>query len=338
MENRVKFEISSLTVIKIIGIMLLVWFLFAIREIVVLFFVVLVIVAALGPLVDRMAKYIPRLLAVIILSITFISLLVAIGFLLLPPVINQIGQLAINLPYIINKLTPFYASFRDSIGNFQENLFNVSSQLGSLTSGIFATTLGFISGVVGVLTILILVFYMLLEQDSLKSFLHQTLPIEHKDVIFDVVRKIGEKLGRWLRGQVLLMFIIGLLDGIILLFMGIPYALVLAVWGGLTEIIPYVGPWLGLIPAAIIALSISPLKGLLVLIAYVAVQQIEANFLAPKIMGKAVGLSPVIIILALLAGAKLMGIMGMLVAVPVAAVIAVLISEWPNLKKIREKS
>lgn len=344
MGNNVKFEISNATIIKIILWILLVWFLFCIREVVVLFFIVMVVVAAIGPLVDKMAKYIPRALALIFLTVVFIGLLVGIGFLIVPPVVHQVSQLAINLPYLISKISPFYESIRDSVTNYQEGLFNISSQLARLTSGIYSTTIGFISGLVGILTILVLSFYMLLEQESLKSFLHQTVPAEHKDKIFQIAKKIGSKMGSWLRGQMLLMLIIGVLDGIALLIIGlisqnpIPYVLTLAVWGGLTEVIPYVGPWLGILPAFVIALTISPWHALGVLIAYLIIQQMEAQFLAPKIMGKAVGLSPVIIILSLIAGAKMMGILGVVIAVPIAAAISVIIQDWPEIKKIKEKT
>ena len=155
-----------------------------------------------------------------------------------------------------------------------------------------------------------------------------------QDKIFEVMNKIGFKMGGWLRSQFILMIIVGVADGIILMILGVPYALTLAVWGGLTEVIPYIGPWLGLIPAFIVAFTISPLKGLLIFIAYIIIQQLESQFLVPKIMGKAVGLSPVIIILAILIGAKLMGILGVLIAVPAAAAISVIIQEWPEIKKL----
>lgn len=338
MENRVKFEISNSTILKIILAVLAVWFLYSIREVVVLFFIVLVIVAALGTLVDKMSRYIPRALAMIIITIAFFGLLTLLGFLIIPPIISQISQLAVNLPYIINKLGPFYENIRNSVTYSQEGLFNISSQLGRLTSGIYSTTLGFLSGLVAILTILVLSFYMLLEQDSIKNFFHQIVPFEHKEKIFDIIRKISTKMGRWLRGQVLLMIVIGVLDGIVLLIGGVPYALTLAVWGGLMEVIPYIGPWLGLLPAVLIALTISPWTALFVVIAYLVIQQLEAQFLVPKVMGKIIGLSPVIIILAVLAGVKLMGIMGVVVAIPVAAAISVFIQEWPNIKKIYKSS
>ena len=117
MENKVKFEISTTSIVKLSAAVLLIWFLFAIREIVVLFFIVLVIVAALAPLVNRMAKYIPRVLAVIILAIIFLGILIGLGFILVPPVITELRQLAINLPLIFSKLGPLYQSLQHSISN-----------------------------------------------------------------------------------------------------------------------------------------------------------------------------------------------------------------------------
>jgi len=334
MPDRVKFDISNSTIIKFILIVFAVWFLWVVRDVVILFFIVLVIVAALGPLVDRMSKYVPRVLSVILLSLILFVVLTAIGFLIIPPIVHQLQLLAINLPSILSKLGPLFQSVQTSITNYQDSLFNVSSQIDKLGTGIYTTTVGFVSGIVAIGTILVLTFYMLLEQESLKKFLHQTFPLAQKEKIFEIARKISGKMGGWLRGQFLLMFIIGLLDGIALGILGIPYALTLAVWGGLTEVIPYIGPWLGLVPAFLVALTISPLKGLFVLIAYVVIQQLESQFLTPRVMGKAVGLSPVIIILALLVGAKLMGLLGVIVAVPAAAAVAVIISEWQGIRKM----
>ncbi len=333
--EKVKFDISWSTIAKIALGVFAIWFLYAIREIAVLFFIVLVIVAALGPLVDRMSKYIPRVLALILLTLFFLGLLTAVGFLIIPPIVNQISQLAINLPVIITKFGPFYTNIQQSISSYQESLFNVSSQIGRVTSGIYSTTIGFFSGIVAIFTILVLSFYMLLERDSIHGFFHSIVPDEHKDRVIEVIRKISFKMGSWLRGQFMLMSIVGVLDGVALAILGVPYALTLAVWGGLTEVIPYVGPWLGMIPAIIIAYTISPLKAILVLAIYVVIQQMESQFLAPKIMGRAVGLSPVIIILALLIGAKLMGILGVVIAVPAAAAVSVILQEWPELKKLR---
>lgn len=338
MPNRVKIDISTATIIKVILIVLGVWFLFLIRDIVVLFFIVLIIVAAMTPLVDWLSRFIPRVLAVIILALVFIGLLVGIGFLIVPPLVTEIKLLAINLPIITAKLGPVYHSIQNSMSNYQEGLINISSQLGKITSGIYSTTLGFVSGVLAFLTILVLSFYMLIEKNTLMSYFSNLLPEGRRESIEQLFKKFNTKMGQWLGGHLLLMLTVGVLDGIALVILGVPYALILAIWGGLVEIVPYLGPWLALIPAAIIGFTMSPLTAILVIVAYLIIQQIEAQFLAPKILGKAVGLSPVIIILALLAGAKLMGILGMIIAVPVAATIAVLIQEWPEIVKLRNQN
>lgn len=335
MENRMKIDVTSATIIKIALVFLGIWFLFTIRDIVVLFFIVLVIVAALGPLVDKMSKYIPRILALIILTVIFLGFLVTIGFLLIPPIIAQINQLAINLPSIIDNLSPAFYNLQSVVRQYQTNLMNLSTELGGLTSGIYSTTISFLTGLVAIATILVLSFYLLLEQNSIRHFVHEITPSEHEERIFTIIHKISIKMGNWLRGQGILMLIVGILDGIALFAIGVPYALTLAVWGGLTEVIPYIGPWLGLVPALIVAYTVSPLTALLVVIAYILIQQLEGHILVPKMMGKAVGLSPVIIILALLIGAKLMGILGVLISVPLTAAISVIIQEWSEIKKLR---
>lgn len=335
MQNRINFEVSTLTIIKIALTILGIWLVFTIKDIVVLFFVVLVIVAALSPLVDKMSKYMPRAISLLIITAVFLALVTAIGFLLIPPVVNQISQLAINLPSIINNLNPLFHNLQFIINQYQSNLMNLTSELSGFSSGIFSTTIGFFTGLVAVVTILVLSFYMLLEQNSFKMFMRNIIPEEHEERVFNIVHKISTKLGNWLRGQGILMIIIGILDWIALAIIGVPYALTLAVWGGLTEIIPYIGPWMGLVPALIVAYTVSPVTALIVLIVYILIQQLEGHILVPKMMSKAVGLSPVIIILALLIGAKLMGMLGVLISVPAAAAISVIVQEWPEIKKLR---
>lgn len=332
MENRVKIDISMVAIFKVIFAVLLVWFLFTISEIVVLFFFALILVAALSPVVNKMHKIMPRSLAVAILVFAFMAILVGIGFLIVPLLVTEIKQLAINLPIITANLGPIYHSLQISIGSYQEILLNLSSQVGNLTSGIYSTTVGFISGVVAFVTIMILAFYMLVGGESIKSYANSFLSDQKREQAAGILKNISEKMSQWLGGHLFLMLIVGILDGIVLSVLGIPYALILAIWGGLAEIIPYLGPWISAIPAVLIAFTVSPLAALIVAIAYIAIQQLEASLLAPKIIGKAVGLSPVIVILALLAGAKLMGLVGILVAVPVAAIISVLINHWAEIK------
>lgn len=334
MENKVKFDISWNAILKVVLVVFGIGFIYAVRDVFVLLFFVLIIVAAFAPLVNQMSKVIPRVLAVLILAILFLGVLTAIGFLIIPTLVTQISQLAINLPAIYNHLAPFYQKLNLSVGSYQSyqaTLLNLSSHL---TTGIYTTTLGFISGLVAVVTILVLSFYLLLEQDGIRKFVHDLVPSDQETRIFDVIHKIGMKMGKWLQGQGIVMLVVGVADGIALSILGVPYILILAIWGGLTEAIPYIGPWLGLIPAVVIAFTVSPLKALFVLITYILIQQLEGHFLVPKIMGKAVGLSPVIIIIAILVGAKLAGLLGVIIAVPAAGALSVIIQNWREIKQI----
>lgn len=337
MENKVKVDVSLKTILKIALVVIGIWFIYTIREIFILLFFVLVIVAAFAPLVSRMSKIMPRVLAVIILALVFFGILTTIGFMIIPTLVDQISQLAVNIPAILSHLDPFYKQFNLSLGGnqtIQETLLKLSSQIGGVTAGIYTTTLGFVSGLVAVVTVLVLSFYLLLEKNSIQKFIHDLVPADKEARLLSLIRKIGFKMGNWLRGQGILMLTVGLADGIALYVLGVPYALILAVWGGLTEAIPYIGPWLGLVPAIVIAFTISPLTALFVLIAFVLIQQLESQFLVPKIMGKAVGLSPVIIIIAILIGAKLAGILGVVIAVPAAGAVSVIIQDWREIKQI----
>jgi predicted PurR-regulated permease PerM len=134
------------------------------------------------------------------------------------------------------------------------------------------------------------------------------------------------------------MVVIGLSELVIYLLLGLPTPLPLGLWSGICEVIPYIGPALGILPALIVAFTTGGIiKGLLVFIfAGILVQQLEAHVVVPKIVGRAVGLSPVLVIIAVLVGGKLFGLIGAIVAIPTAATIAVVVGEWHNLRKIWE--
>jgi len=331
--NKIQIDISTATVVKLILAFFAVAFLYVTREILVTILIVLIIVMAVSPLVDRFSRRMPRALVVAILALLILAIFAGIGFAIIPPLVEQIKQLAINLPAILIKLGPVYQQIQSYLSNYQEGLFNISSQMTSL-SGFFSKTIGLVSGLFLFITIIVLSFYLLLDKEAITKAVYNFLPEEKQRNATEILSKISAKMSQWLGGHLLLMLVIGILDGVALAILGVPYALVLGIWGGLMELLPYLGPWLGAIPAFFVALTVSPLTGLFVLAAFFLIQLLESQFLAPKIIGRATGLSPVIIIVVLLFGAKLMGLLGVIIAVPIAAVIAVLIQEWPNIKEL----
>lgn len=327
--NRMEIDISVLGILKVVAVLAIILFLVAIREILLLFYVVLIIVAAISPVVDSWSKKMSRPLAIALIYIIIFAIIAVIILIIFPPLISQVGDLTKFFPQYSKEFSNLNLLGQGGSSSSSDIPGSVSQAYG-LANQLFSATKGVVSGLVGAFTIIVLSFYLLLEQHGTKKFLVKYLPTGEREALASIAQKIGSKMGSWMRGQLLLGLIIGVIDGIGLALLGVPFVLTLAVWAGFTELIPYVGPILGAIPGVILAYLHSPILGVLALALYVIVQQLEGNFLVPKIMQKAVGLSPVIIILAMLIGAKLYGILGVLLAIPTAVIIDVLVAEWPS--------
>ena len=331
MKEKTYLEISSWFIVKALLVLILFYLLFVIRDIIALFIVVLILTATFRPTINKWEKHIKRLPAVLALLIIAILMLAFISYIIIPPVLDQTSQLFANLPYYLTKLS-FLKNYSTEI---KQNLSSISKEF---TGGVVSFTAGVFGGVISFLTAVIMTIYLLLDRNGLNNFVKSFFPTDQSESIIEVGRKVAHKVGNWFRGQMILGVIIAAVDLIGLLIIGVPFALSLAIISGVLEIIPTIGPMIAGIIAVLVALADAPWKGLAVLILYVVVQQLENNILVPKIMQKAVGLSPVIIILAILIGAKLLGIVGAILAVPVSAGISVIIGEWPVLKMIMRKN
>ncbi len=336
-----KIDISTSSYVRLILILLGLGFLFLVRDVLVILFITLIIVAGLAPTVNRWARYISRPGATIAAFVIIVAVIALVIGVLIPPLVSQIQAFSAHLPSFAENLTRS-AHSSGVVAQFSkvvvDNLNTVSSQLGNVGQTLFSHTLGVISGVVAVITIFVLSFYLLLEQDGLKKVYQGLLAPEYYERLAETTKKIAEKLGAWLRGQLWLMIVVGVMVAIGLSIIGLPYALALGLWAALTEIVPIIGPWIGAIPGIIVGFAHSPLYGLLAMIIYVAVQQLESNLLVPRIMGRAVGLNPVVVIIAILIGDKLYGIMGILLSVPLAAAISVIAEDWTAIRRTFDRT
>jgi predicted PurR-regulated permease PerM len=187
---------------------------------------------------------------------------------------------------------------------------------------------GFFGGIMGLFTILILTFYLLVEADSIRGAFMRLFPRGRRTQVAHASAEATLKVSAWLNGQLLLASIIGITAAIGLWLLGVPYFYVLALIAALGEMIPIVGPILAAIPAIAVASSVSGQQALFVAIFFIVQQQIENHILVPKIMERQVGISPVVVIIALLIGGSLMGVMGAILAVPTAAIIQVIYLEF----------
>jgi len=335
MNNKMKIEISTWTILKIFIIAALLYLLYYVKDVVALFFIVLILAATFSPIVKTWSKYLGRTLSIIALFLTLIISIGVVFYLIIPPLVTQTAQLANNIPAYISKMN--FDSLRPYIPTIRNSLENLSSILGTIGTNIFSFTAGVVAGLFAILMIFVLTFYILADEGNIKKYISSLFAPEHREAGISVIHKIAAIIGSWFRGQMFLCISIFVIDFIGLTLLGVPYALILALISGILEIIPTVGPIISGATAALVALTISPWKALFVIIWYLAVQLLENVFLVPKIMQKAVGISPVIIILALFIGAKLMGIIGAILSVPLAASLSVVVFEWPTISKIFSK-
>jgi predicted PurR-regulated permease PerM len=327
-------EISSGTILRTIFILLLLWFFYLVRDIIALVFVAIIITSAIDPIVDWLQKRkVPRALTVLVVYILFLSVLGSAVGLLIPPLSTEIRGLGENFPALTEKLSGYFKIVRDyaTSHNLQQQVANftgsVAEKISQAGSSILGGTVSFIGGIFSFVVVLSIAFYMSVQEKGIKKFIASLAPVEHSGYVSDLVDRIQFKMGRWLQGQMFLMLVIFALDYLGLLLIGAPYALVLALIAGILEIIPYIGPVVSAVIAVAVSFLHGPVTGLLVLALFVIVQQLEGYLLTPLVMKKAVGLNPVVVILALMIGAKLGGVLGIIVAVPIATALGEIVND-----------
>jgi predicted PurR-regulated permease PerM len=326
--------ISPGSVVRVCVTILALVVVYLIRDIVALFCAALFLAVLIDPFADFFeAHKVPRGLAVLLIYVVGITALVTAIVLLLPPVISQLRTvttvLAPLLPQVFGSnadlsvilqgtLTETVTKFIDTLRG--SGVSAAVPQLLALSSSAFGTFAAFT-------VVLILTFYLVSEKEALVKVLTSVTPEEYQSFVADTARKVRTRLGAWLRGELMLMTSIFLLTYTALSLIGIPYAIVLALLAGLFEVIPFVGPLLAGIPAIILAFAISPVHGIVTVIAFILIQALEGNVLVPKIMQRATGLNPIITLLVVLIGLRLGGIVGAILSVPLANAAAVMIGE-----------
>jgi len=256
--------------------------------------------------------------------LTFLALLL---FLILPPLLIQVKEFVKNTPFYIDKVQEVYdGRIIPQVDN--ASVVNIlSEKIGSSLDNILSIFLNTVSGILNFLTVAVLSFYLLIERDKIKNNVFVLFPHLPKERVTRLAHKIELKVGAWVRGELILMFVVGTMTYIGLLLLRVEYALPLAIIAGLLEAVPVIGPVVSSVPAILVALVTNPVSAIGVVLLYIVVQQLENNILVPEIMQAAVGLSPLLVILALFIGASLFGVIGAILAVPTLAISQVIASD-----------
>lgn len=301
------------------------WLAIELSGILIIIFISFIIMAALSPFSDSLTrKRIPRILSVIIPYTITIAILVLLIFPLIPFFISQIELLFNNFPKYVGQVARTF-NLNIDVSNVK-NVFE--SDLGSLSKNALSVTGKIFSGFFSTLTVFVISFYLMLQREVLKKQFVGLWPKKSQENVFKTIALVESKIGWWLRGQVILSFTVGFSTWIGLTLLGLPFALPLGLLAGILEIVPTIGPIISAIPAIIVALTISPGLAVSVAIFYILLQALENHILVPKIMQKAVGLNPIVVIIGVLIGSKFLGILGALLAVPFIAMVFILVKSF----------
>lgn len=338
-QQRVVYEVSLRSILKIIGVLVLLWFVYLVKAAVVIIFVALVLASALDPWVDRLQQWgLPRWLALLLIYILALGGFGLVIGLLIPPLVEQITGIAKSLPFYFETLTRKLDNFREFslqygiLDNIQQSISTLASSLGNTTGDILGWVGSLFGGVFSLLAVAGLVFYMTIEESAMKRFLHTVLPQKYQPYSIRLINRIQFKLGYWIRGQLVLSVAITILAYIGLRIADVPYALALALVAGAFEFVPYIGPIFAAVPAVFIGLVQSPYLALYIMLWYMGMQLFENQVLVPKVMERAVGLNPIVVLISLLIGAQLGGMVGMILAVPTATILSIIGADFVDLR------
>jgi predicted PurR-regulated permease PerM len=244
-----------------------------------------------------------------------------------PPLVNQARELWAQVPDFLGRIEEFMYErqlFRRSV-TVEEVVERAPAE--DIVVVLSDAIAGIVGGIVGFVSILILTFYLLLDSDAIFRAFVRVFPIERRPRVAALLRTIGSKVSAWLVGQLLIAAVVGVTASLGLALMGVPFFYVLGLLAAIGELIPIVGPLLAAIPALIVAFTVSPLLAVFVAVFYIVLQQVESHVLVPKLMERQVGIRAVTVLTAVLIGGSLLGLLGLLLAVPTAAIVQVLLQE-----------
>lgn len=327
-------DVSFWAMFKVLLLVVLVWAAWTLRDVLAVLLLSIVIASAIEPANHWFARHrIPRVLGVIFIFLLAFSVFISIFYLVLPPLFNDIFGFLSQLPlYVKQTFSPHgivFTYFPDLPLAFRRSMLDTAllleksfeSYVPLIGGGAVGAGSSLFGGAVTLILLIVISFYLSVQEHGIENFLRIVTPLEHEAYILDLWKRAQRKIGRWLQGQLLLGVLVGVMVFLMLMILNVEHASILALLAAVFEIIPIFGPIMAAIPAVAIASLQSTALGLLVLGLFVLVQQIENHLIYPLVVRKTIGVPPLLVVLAIVAGAKLGGFFGILLSVPIAAVL-----------------
>jgi len=284
------------------------------------------IAAALSPIVSRLQRVMPRLLAVLLVYLVVLLIFAGILAIIIPPLVEQGEEIYKQAPTWIEQVEVWAEEWQliDEIPRMVEFFFE---EIENIATALVGVPVGIARGAFDIFIILVISVYSLLEASSIKRFIRSLFPGTMADEVVGVIEKMLQAMGGFIQTVAINAIVIGLLTYLGLLIIGVDFPLVLGLFAGMMEIIPYLGPIIAAIPIVIVALFDSPITALIAFAFLVVLQQFESYVLLPYVMRSQTKVSPLAVVLALIIGGALGGLMGVLVALPLMAALTVFIVE-----------
>ncbi len=322
--------------------------LYLIRDVVGAFVLGAAIAFLIQPAIHRLTELgVPRILAIVLIFIAIILVLAGVVLLIVPVGVAEVSQLQSQAPALaaeaqkrINELQGSPISIFGVTISLTDLTNTASSHLRDYLLGQFGSAVSIgvtaLTTLLQILLMFIVAFLLSLDATSARRDVRRLVPNDYRSDFDQIWRRIRRMLYAYVRGQLIIAGLIGILSGIACAVIGIDDPVGLGVLAGITALVPYLGPFLGAIPAILVGLAASPLKALLVAVAYFVISNVILNFVFPKVMGDAVKLPPLLVIVAFIAGFSWAGVLGMFVAIPIAATLRILFDHiYPRLYERR---
>lgn len=346
MDKEIRVSITPGTVVTVLFIAAGAYLFWLLRDLVLLVLTAIVIASAIEPAIAFFIRqHIPRFIAALLVYVLVFGSVFALFYFFFPPIVADTANFlsaapryldTLNLPASFSNIanTTSLIGTQPNTQSFVQTLLSIQSVFSASSGGVLQLFFTFFGGVFSVMMVIVLSFYFALQDTGVDDFLRLVMPAAHEDYAVDLWKRSQKKIGLWMQGQILLSVIVGILVYLGLLIIGIPYALLLAVFTALAEIIPIFGS----LTAGTVAVVIAYSNGGLALAAivaglYIVVNQFESNLIYPLIVKKIVGVPPLLVIVALIAGYTLVGFLGVVLSVPVAAVLLELLTDFDKRKR-----
>lgn len=327
-KNRVSLHIGVGTIIKTVLVLVGCFLLYKVRDIVALVIFSVVIASGVEPATIWFQKRnISRVLAVITVYATAFAVLGLLFYLIVPALFSQLSELSDTLPKYLER--PIGEQILEALPTLPESVSSMFLEVADgakgyvekIAGGFFTATTVLFGGAFSFFMVVILSFYLSVQERGIETFLRIIIPLPYEEYSINLWHRVRSKLGAWIKGQLLLGLLVGVLVYLCLTIAGIKYALVLALFAAVFELIPIFGPIISSIPAIAMALLQSPTLAIIVAAMYFIIQQFENHLIYPLVIRKIVGVPPILTILALIVGAKLGGFMGILLSMPIVTLL-----------------